>query len=159
MGPAVTGLSVGLVVAFALWIASYESLDRVRSGRIQLLYGAALAVQILHFLEEYVTGFQREFPGFWGYEWSGSLYVTFNLVALGVFLLAGVGMLAGVRLAFLLVWFMAVVGGLGNGVLHTAVTLSRGTYFPGSLTALLHLVVGVALLRELINPRREGVAA
>ena len=135
MGPAVAVLSVGLLISLVLWLANYRSYDRVRIGRIRWIYGAAVVVQ--------------EFPNLWGYGWSDALFAGFNLVALGVFVLAAIGLFLGVRLALLLVWFMAIVGGLGNGLFHTAMTLSRGAYFPGFYTGLLHLVVGVLLLREL----------
>jgi hypothetical protein len=159
MGSAIIFLSIGLLISFSLWITNYSKLDRVRRKRVLIIYGAAVALQAVHFLEEYRTGFQREFPGLFGYEWSDSLFATFNLVALGVFFLAWVGLLAGIRLSFLLVWFMTVVGGLGNGIFHIGVSLSRGAYFPGSMTAVVHLVVGVLLLRELINPRATWVAS
>ena len=149
MGPAVAVLSVGLLISLVLWLANYRSYDRIRIGRIRWIYGAAVVVQAIHFAEEYFNGFQREFPSLWGYGWSDALFAGFNLVALGVFVLAAIGLFLGVRLALLLVWFMAIVGGLGNGLFHTAMTLSRGAYFPGFYTGLLHLVVGLLLLREL----------
>jgi hypothetical protein len=149
MGRAVTGLSVGLLIAFCLWMATYRSHGPLQRGRIGWIYGTAVAVQAVHLLEEHLAGFQREFPDFWGYGWSDTLFVRFNLVALGIFVLAGIGLFSRVRLSLLFVWFMALVGGLGNGLLQIGVTIGRGAYFPGSITGVVHLGVGVLLLREL----------
>lgn len=152
MGRAVIGLSAGLVIAYFVWISNYDVVYGPRR-RISLIYGVAVGLQGLHFLEEYLTGFWTEFPSFWGYEWSNELFATFNLVWLGIFVLAGVGLVAGVRLSYLVVWFMAIVGGIANGVLHTMASLTRGAYFPGSVTAVGHLVVGVLLIKALISAR------
>ena len=88
MGRATTVLSVGLVIAYLLWLATRWRND---PAAVLPLYLLAIAVQCLHFTEEFLTGFQRQFPMLTGYEWSDAQFVTFNMAWLAVFALAGLG--------------------------------------------------------------------
>jgi hypothetical protein len=144
MGRATTVLSVGLVIAYLLWLATRWKND---PAAVLPLYLLAIAVQCMHFTEEFLTGFQRQFPMLTGYEWSDAQFVTFNMAWLAVFVLAGLGIYRRMQLAYLVVLFLALAGGVGNGVGHLSVTQKR--YFPGAATAPLCLVVGIALLTRL----------
>jgi hypothetical protein len=57
MGRATTVLSVGLVIAYLLWLATRWKND---PAAVLPLYLLAIAVQCLHFTEEFLTGFQRQ---------------------------------------------------------------------------------------------------
>lgn len=155
MGPPVIALCGGLVVAFVAWLV-FSSRTPGPDSRVTVVYWLAVVVQVLHVVEEYAAGFQRQFPAIWGFEWSGRQFLVFNLAWLAVFVIAGFGLVAGERLAFLAAWFMAILGGVGNGVFHPALSLRTGGYFPGSVTALLHFVIGVFLIAALVRrrPRR-----
>jgi Protein of unknown function with HXXEE motif len=150
MGRAVIGLNVGLLIAFAVW-ARRGSIDPSWRGRVLGLFAIGIAVQVLHCAEEGATGFAAEFPGLFGYAWSTGRFVAFNAVWLAVFAAAAVGVRRGWDAAALPVWFFALVGGVGNGVLHIAASVARAGYFPGLLTAPVLLVVGVLLLRRLLD--------
>lgn len=65
MGRATTVLSVGFVIAYLLWLATRWKND---PAAVLPLYLLAIAVQCLHFTEEFLTGFQRQFPMLIGYE-------------------------------------------------------------------------------------------
>ena len=67
MGPAIVLLSGGLVVAYVVWAAARWKDD---PAAVLLVYLFALAVQCLHFTEEYVTGFQHQFPELFGDDWN-----------------------------------------------------------------------------------------
>jgi hypothetical protein len=153
MGPAVMGLNVGLVVSYLAWLNGvYPKADACRVGS---LYLVGIAVQCLHLCEEYLTGFHAMFPEWaFGYRWSDRLFVSFNLIWLSVFVLAAWGVFNNVRLAYLVVWFFALIGGVGNGIFHPVLSVIRGGYFPGLVTSLPHLVVGVLLVIELV--KRDG---
>lgn len=69
MGPAVIALSVGLVISYVVWLNTFKRAV-ASNRRVTMIYGVAVLVQVLHLLEEYVAGFQRELPSMWGYEWS-----------------------------------------------------------------------------------------
>lgn len=123
----------------------------VGNGSVIRVYLFGLAVQCLHFLEEYLTGFQREYPQTLGMEpWSDQFFVSLNLIFLAVFILAALGLLLQLRAAYVVVWFFAIAM-TGNGVVHPALSLWRGGYYPGTITAPLHLIVGIVLLTQLVK--------
>ena len=150
MGRASTMLSVGLVISFLVWVAARWKND---PETILPMYLLAIAVQCLHFTEEFVTGFQKEFPKLAGYEWSDARFVTFNMAWLAVFVLAGIGVYRRVQLAYLVVLFLALAGGVGNGAGHLLLSAQQGRYFPGAATAPLCLLAGIALLTRLFGKR------
>jgi len=127
MGRASMLLSVGLVLAYLFWIAARWKNDPAAVLPIYLL---AIAVQCLHFTEEYVTGFQHEFPKLIGYEWSDARFVTFNMAWLAVFVLAGLGVYRRLQVAYIVVLFLALAGGVGNGVGHLVLSATQGRYSP-----------------------------
>ncbi|MGB9652520.1 MAG: HXXEE domain-containing protein [Candidatus Cybelea sp.] len=151
MGSASTVLSAGLVVAYLLWI---KAPWKDEPAAVLPVYLVAIAVQCLHFTEEYLTGFQRQFPGLIGYEWSDARFVAFNMAWLAVFVVAALGVYRQVRLAYLVVLFVAVAAGVGNGTGHLLAGAALGRYFPGLLTAPFCLLAGIVLLVKLFGRTR-----
>lgn len=150
MGRAIVFLSAGLVVAYALWFATRWKNDPA----VLPLYLLAIAVQCLHFSEEYITGFQHQFPRLFEEDWSDGRFVAFNMLWLAAFVLAGVGVYRRVPLAYLFVFFLALTGGVGNGTAHLVLSAMYRGYFPGLITAPFCLFVGIALLRRLFTETR-----
>ena len=148
MGLATSILNLGLLIACGLWAYTKWNDDPVA---VLPLYLLGVALQSLHFCEEYLTGFQREFPTLFGNEWSDQRFVTFNLIWLSVFSIAALGIYLRNALAYLVVIFFAIVGEVGNGVGHLAISIVQGRYFPGSITAPVIIVVGVVMLRRLYS--------
>ena len=111
MGPAIIFLSGGLVLSYGVWIAARWNND---AAAVLPIYLLAIAVQCLHFTEEYVTGFQHQFPELFGIHWSDARFVTFNMLWLAAFVLAGLGVYRRVPLAYLVVLFLALIGGGGT---------------------------------------------
>ena len=57
------------------------------------LVAAAIAVQGIHFAEEWATGFYERFPRLLGlYPWSAALWVSFNLAWIAIWCLALFGL-------------------------------------------------------------------
>jgi len=153
MGAAIVPFDILLALSFFFWISrDYASHPMPR--RILSLYLAGIAVQCLHFYEEYLTGFQNRFPMIFGYEWSDHLFVGFNLVWLAIFTLAALGVMHRVPIASFPVWFFAIAAGLANGIGHPLLSLREGGYFPGLITSPLHLIIGILLTRELLRTDR-----
>ena len=146
MGSAIILLSGGLVVAYGVWAAARWKND---AAAILPVYLLAIAVQCLHFTEEYVTGFQHQFPGLFGDDWSDARFVTFNMLWLAAFVMAGLGVYRRVQLAYLIVLFLALIGGVGNGISHLVLSAAYRRYFPGLITAPFCLLMGIALLTRL----------
>ena len=153
MGSAVVGLNVGLIIAYFMWL--FVSTDlKPGQNKVGFVYLLAIAIQCIHLCEEYLMDFHIKFPGLFGYHWSDKLFVIFNLIWLFVFVLAALGVLHKVRLAYLVVWTFALIGGIGNGIAHPVLSIIRGGYFPGLITSFPHLVVGVLLIKELVKDRQ-----
>ena len=147
MGFPVVLLNVALAVSLALWVASGW---RQNARAVLPAYLAGIGIQCFHFAEEVREGFQAAFPPVFGAgAWGERQFVVFNLVWLGVFLLAAVGVYRRLALAYLAVFFFALGGGVGNGMGHLLLSLRAGGYFPGTWTAPLSLVAGIVILRQL----------
>ena len=153
LGPAASLLSLGLFVSYLIWIAGQWGKD---AAAILPLYLAGIVVQCFHFGEEYLTGFQQQFPALLGYQWSDGLFVWFNVAWLAVFALAAVGVRKGISLAWLVVIFYALFGGIANGLGHLALALMQRRYFPGAITAPLCLTVGILLLSKFLRRAHPG---
>jgi hypothetical protein len=148
MGIAIVFLDIGLIIGLAVWAAQAK---KSAEADIMGLYLTAVSIQCIHFLEEYLTGFQTEFPQLFGYSWSDQQFVALNLSWLAVFVLAGVGVHYRMRLSYLVVYFFAIIGGIANGLAHPLLSLMKGGYFPGLYTSPFALIVGLALLRRLMK--------
>lgn len=148
MGIALIFLDIGLVIAFLVWAAQTK---KPAEPEVMGLYLTAVSIQCIHFLEEYLTGFQTAFPQFFGYAWSDQQFVALNLSWLAVFVIAGVGIHYRIRLAYLIVYFFVIVGGIANGLAHPLLSLMKGGYFPGLFTSPFALLVGLILLKKLMR--------
>lgn len=147
MGRGVSLLSAGLFITYGLWSTAGWKND---AARILPVYLLAVAVQCLHFTEEYMTGFQHQFPRLIGAgQWSDARFVAFNMLWLAIFVLAGAGVYRRLPMAYLAVIFLALIGGVGNGASHLLLSAMYGRYFPGLVTAPLCLLAGIAVLVKL----------
>jgi hypothetical protein len=152
MGSATAVLSVGLIVAYLFWTAARWKNDPAAVLPMCLV---AIVVQCLHFTEEYLTGFQHQLPKLLGYEWSDVRFVAFNMAWLAVFVLAALGVYCRVALAYLVVLFLALGGGVANGIGHLLLCAIQGRYFPGAATAPLCLLAGIGLLARLFGEAKK----
>ena len=145
-----------MVVAFVCYLrTSYREMPRVE--RVLPVYLVALAIQFLHFTEEYIYGFHQRvteimagMPAF-----NINVFVSFNMIAYCLFLLAGLGMYKGMKFPMIIVWFFAIAF-LGNSIWHLLLTLRVGGYFPGLYTSLAGWILGPVLLSRLW--KRESIA-
>jgi hypothetical protein len=150
LGRAATLLSVALVIAYVVWIWGTWNL----AGRsLQATYAVALVTFLVHACEEFFTGFQRRLPALVGDHWTDTQLVVFNAGWFAMFVLAAWGLHRRHSLAVLIVLFVALGGGVGNGIAHLLLVVTQGGYFPGAWTAPLCLIVGAALLRQLFTIR------
>jgi hypothetical protein len=149
MGWAAGLLVVAMIVSYWIWLTRDEW---PAAGRVVPVYLAAVVVQCTHLAEEYATGFHRAFPPVLGAEpWSGGRFLAFNLVWLAVFAAGGVGLARSKRPAYLVALFLALGGGIGNGLGHLALVARAGGYFPGAYTGVLALVAGIVLANSLLG--------
>jgi hypothetical protein len=95
----------------------------------------AVAAQALHFAEEAATGFHERLPALLGL--SGipfSLFVSFNLAWLAIWIASIPGLRSGRAVAFFAAWFLAIAG-MVNGIAHPLLAIAADEYFPGLLSA------------------------
>ncbi len=138
-----------MVVAFVCYLrTSYREMPQAE--RVLPVYLIALAIQFLHFTEEYVYGFHQRVTEIMARmpPFDVNVFVAFNMIAYCLFLLAGLGMYKGMKFPMIIVWFFAVVF-LGNAVWHLLLTLRVGGYFPGLYTSFAGWILGPILLRRL----------
>lgn len=152
-------LDVMLVVAVVLtWNRRPAGRDPAARRQLMRLAAAALAVQGVHFVEEWLTHFYLWYPELLGLApWSASLWVAFNLAWIAVWALALGGLVLDWRLAQVPIWFLAIASAV-NGVAHPLLALAAGGYFPGLWSSPLCLVAGVVLLREMTSFTRPVAA-
>jgi len=143
LGRATILLTVGMLISYFLW---FGALWKKEPGAVLPYYLIAVIVQCIHFVEEFFYGFARDFPKLFGFEWSETRFVVFNLAWLVIFAVAVVGIRRGMALAYLVLFFLAIAGGIGNGIGHVLLYVWRGRYFPGVATAPFCLIIGAALL-------------
>lgn len=149
MGRATSLLAAAMVGSYVIWATRSEWPP---AERVLGLYSVAVLVQCAHLIEEYKTGFFTAFPPVFGAEpWSAQRFLTFNLVWLVLFVMAGFGLARGNRISYLVATFLAVGGGIGNGLGHLALSARQGGYFPGAYTGALALVVGSVLVYRLVR--------
>jgi Protein of unknown function with HXXEE motif len=139
-----------MVAAFICYLlTSYREMPKI--DRVLPIYLLALAVQFLHFTEEYIYGFHLRvteimsgMPPF-----KPNVFVAFNMIAYCLFLLAGLGMYKGIKSAMIIVWFFVIGGVLGNAIWHRLLALRVGGYFPGLYTSFAYWILGPILVRRL----------
>ena len=144
-----------MFVAFVCYLlTSYREMPKVE--RVLPVYLVALALQFLHFTEEYIYGFQFRvvevaagMPPF-----DPKVFLAFNMIAYCLFLLAGLGMYKGMKFPMIIVWFFAICV-MGNAIWHLLLTFKVGGYFPGLYTSFTGWILGPVLLKRLWE--REAV--
>src|SRR5688500_17123890 len=122
-----------------------------RAGNARAVFIALIALQALHFTEEYATSFHERFPAFLGLApWAASFFVAFNAIWLVIWVVAALGLTAGYQLALFPAWFLAIAS-IGNGIAHPLLALATHGYFPGLWTSPLLAAGGVLLWRRLMT--------
>jgi hypothetical protein len=125
------------------------------------LFFTALAIQFLHFAEEFGTDFKTLFPVLYGgAAYSNSLFVTFNMVSYAAFTLSCLLVFyKSARFLLVPVLFYVIYGAIGNAVSHTWWVVHSQAYFPGFFTAQAYWIVGPWLLYRLLGSRLHTAAA
>lgn len=153
------GLSAAAVAALLLtFLRQPPAGDLIARERTVRLFLLGLAVQSLHFTEEFITRFQDRFPALLGLPaWPENFFLAFNLIWMSIWILAAMDLQRGHRLALFPVWFFAIAA-VANGIAHPVLAVVGHGYFPGLITSPVLGVLGVLLglrLLELTRRRSE----
>ncbi len=144
------GLSTAAVVALLLTILRGPlAPDPVNRDQAVQLFLIGLAVQCLHFAEEFISRFQSRFPLLLGLQgWSDNFFVIFNLIWLSIWIPSVIGLRRGYRFSLFPVWFFGITS-IANGVAHPMLALIAHGYFPGLISSPAVGVLGVLLCIKL----------
>ena len=138
-----------LIVSSLYYFTTYPNNPRPNL-RLAQWYFVALAVQCLHFVEEYVGMLYIELPALFELPpIEKDEFVNFNLVAYAIFILGGVAILKNARSFMLIPIFFILLGVLANGIIHVLLAIWTGGYFAGLYTAIIYLFLGPLLLKLL----------
>jgi len=153
-------LILGLAALGAIFLAQKrrsppeKTDDRKMASRALVL---AIAVHSMHFAEEAAMGFHEQLPALLGLQGIPfSVFVTFNLLWLAVWVASVPGIRSGNKGAFFATWFLAIAG-MVNGVAHPLLAVTQGGYFPGLFSSPVEAVACIWLwlrLREATYPVR-----
>ena len=120
--------------------------------KIVPLYLIALAIQFIHFAEEYVMDFHIAVPELLGTPgFSLDYWVIFNMVAYAFFVLGTIAFYKQIKIFMIIPLFFIVVGVMLNGIGHILISVYTGGYFPGLYTAPVYLIIGPIILRTIIE--------
>ena len=141
----VPGVIISLVFYF-IFVAGKPVLPE----RILPYYLLALAVQMLHFMEEYLGDFQSRFPALFGMDpIPDILFISFNMVAYCIFLFGAIAIYNKLRWAMVVPVLFILLGTIGNAVAHIGFSLMTGGYFPGLWTGLVYIGLGPILVMRI----------
>ena len=155
-------VALGLLAIFAAQLTQRRS-SPVESAKERItasaVLGIATAIQSLHFAEEWGTGFHARFPALFGLDpMPLSIFVSFNLTWIAIWVVSIPLIRLGRRPAFFAAWFLAMAGIL-NSVAHPIMAIVVGGYFPGLITSPFIGLAGVTLWRRLQEATREPIRA
>lgn len=150
------GLALSWIVFGVFYV---RQTDLSETSRILPLYFIAMAMQFLHFGEEYVTGYATEFPALYGgAAYSLDMFVLVNMAACAIFVITCLSaFLWGVTSLLVPVFFFAINVTFGNAVSQTWLALLSDGYFPGLITGMAFWVLGPLLIITLVGSLRGAV--
>jgi len=146
------------VIAYFVWLAT--TYQRPANPQTILpLYLAAVAAQMIHMVEEYVTDFPGEFSRLFHLNLFNRDFfvITFMGVFGALWLLTALGLLYRNPIANFMLWFFLIGPGLANSVAHFSFPLFSGHfhYFPGLVTVLLPTIFTILVIRVLLREHKQ----
>ncbi len=140
-----------IFVWFGLTYLYFKKIDNIDLPNFAPLFFLTLAVQFIHFFEEFSTGFQIKFPALYGgMAFSNETFVKINMVAYAIFVISAViTFFYNKRFLLVPIMFFVVYGAMGNAIAHTLWVIMLGEYFPGFFTAQIYWILGPLLLKKI----------
>ena len=136
----------GIIISYLIYLKTFYYYSH-QSDKLLTLYLLALAIQLIHFTEEYLTGFTTALPKLLGsVPYPVDYWLTFNMVAYALFILGGIVLYKRIKEYMIIPLFFILFGVLFNGIAHVLLSIYVKGYFPGLYTALIYLVLGPVML-------------
>jgi hypothetical protein len=141
-----------MVIAYFFYLTKSYGRE-INTNSLLPVYLICIAIQLLHFTEEFIYGFHERLPdlmiGIPAEE--TNLFVSFNMIAYSFFILAAVGIYKKIEFLMIIVWFFAIAAVVFNVIGHLVYALRVGGYFPGLYTSLAYWVIGPVLLKRMFE--------
>lgn len=108
--------------------------------------------------EEYLTEFPREVSELTGATMSQDTFVVvFVICGTMLALISAIGLVYGNPIANYYLWFVIIGPGFVNGIAHVLFPIMAGQYyFPGLLTVIIPVAVGIILAVRIYRYTRNG---
>ena len=145
------------IITYLIYLNSFFKL-MPSPKKILPLYLGALSIQMLHFGEEYLTGFVVELPKLMGQEpYPEDFWLVFNMAAYSFFIMGAIVLYKKIKELAVLPIFFILVGVILNPLAHLSLTIYKGAYFPGLYTAFLYFALAPFILKEIFSNKRKEV--
>lgn len=149
-----SGLSLALIISLALAFGRQRVAGSSRLQVMRLTY-IAIALHVLHFSEEVLTGFYIEFPRILGLSpWPIDFFLSFNLACVAVWLLSAPHA-SSQKSAIAAIWFLAIASAV-NFIAHPVLSFIVGGYFPGLWSSPIVGGAGVILIKALLTATQRN---
>ena len=149
--PSVLLFIPGVLISFLIILINGNHLSDW-DGSILTWYLLALALQFIHFTEEYLTNFVVRLPAIFGQApYPESYWICFNMIAYCIFLLGGIAIYKKENNFLIIPLFFIVVGIVFNGIAHVMLSVYTGGYFPGLYSAIIYLGMIPVFYKRMFN--------
>ncbi len=147
---------LGMLIALFMYFKFTRKSEGSYSS-VAPFYFLALAVQFLHFSEEFVTGFYTRWPVeiFRAAPYDINSFLLVNMISYFFFTIAGIAILKNIKFPILIAWFFIIMGVCIQAVQHTVYAIMVGGYFPGLYTSLICYILGPILIIKMVKASRE----
>ncbi len=122
-----------------------------RFTRLLPYYLCALSIQLLHFTEEYLTGFTEKLPALLGQDpYPEEYWIIFNMVAYAIFIAGALIIYFRIQILYVIPVFFVFAAVMLNPVIHLLLALNVGGYFPGLYTSILYIIFMPFVMRAFL---------
>jgi hypothetical protein len=150
----IVSFAVPMGVSYVLYLlTSYRRMPDPRD--VLPIYLLAVGLQLLHFMEEFITGFHWRNPvEIYGADpFTAEEFVVSQMSVFFLLIIGAVGIYKGWKIPMVMVWFLVVFFLLINAVQHPIFAVVVGGYFPGLYTCFAGWVLGPILFKRLWEVR------
>ncbi len=125
--------------------------------RVLPLYLGALAIQMIHFIEEFVTGFQSRFPVeiYHSAPFSANEFVISQMALYSFLIVAAIGIFKQWKIPMIMAWFLIVMLLIVNALQHPIYALMVKGYFPGLYTSFAGWILGPVMFKRMWEVRNR----
>lgn len=145
------------ILALVVWLGTTYR-QPADPEQVLLLYLLLIAAELIHMAEEYLAAFPREVSELTGATMSQDMFVvTFVIGGTMLALISAIGLVYRNPIANYYLWFVIIGPGFVNGIAHVLFPIMAGQYyFPGLLTVMMPIAVGILLAVRIYRDARNG---